>query len=306
MSDIVSPELSREEFVFLSLVESAGTALAAKIAETNGDNTALLAVYRACEEESRDSLFHTERLMTAILAGERILSITSPSDNDFDDVRFGFAALLVRRSRWNSGTLQSSDLERALDLIEDVLNLSKKPESRVIALHKLSALSEQKYERTNDEVDLRKAIQYLETAASLTVDAKERELLLINARCLRFKIEQEVLKSILSIPLRELPDTPISFTSAASKKFRFIDAASLAAGTCLRVLEFDVLPRQRYVALSYVWRGSHTEDFVFPSLGTVSIDGAIGADPISIYVLVTVCKCVAMLDCDLLWIDGKS
>ncbi|KAH7383885.1 hypothetical protein BKA66DRAFT_462978 [Pyrenochaeta sp. MPI-SDFR-AT-0127] len=36
----------------------------------------------------------------------------------------------------------------------------------------------------------------------------------------------------------------------------------------------------------------------------MTIEGAVGADPISIDVLITICACLAKLECDLLWLDG--
>ncbi|KAF1848979.1 uncharacterized protein K460DRAFT_275963 [Cucurbitaria berberidis CBS 394.84] len=164
---------------------------------------------------------------------------------------------------------------------------------------------EERWERPRDEEDLQQALQHLETAATFT-EAVESGLLLASAACLRFKIDPGVLKCILEIPVDQLRSTPVSFSSVSHKKFRFIDARSLATETSLRVLEFDALPRHRYVALSYIWRGSYIEGAEAPRLGTMTIDGATGADPVSIDVLVTVCKCIisASLECDLLWIDG--
>ncbi|KAH8723359.1 heterokaryon incompatibility protein-domain-containing protein [Phaeosphaeriaceae sp. PMI808] len=113
-----------------------------------------------------------------------------------------------------------------------------------------------------------------------------------------------MLKCILDIPLTHLPGNPMSWSVVTRKKFRFIDARSLAAGESLRVFEFDTLPRQNYVALSYVWSGRREKSSQSVTSNTMSIEGAFGADPISIDVLITIGKCVATFNYDLLWIDG--
>jgi hypothetical protein len=119
-----------------------------------------------------------------------------------------------------------------------------------------------------------------------------------------FKVEPDALEFILDIPVDDLSKAPVSWSKITHKKFRFIDAPSLAAGEKLRVVEFDALPVQRYVALSYVWRGSYNQDVQSFDTKTMSIEGVVGADPISIDVLITACKCVATMDCQFLWIDG--
>lgn len=215
------------------------------------------------------------------------------------------ATLLVRRSTWDDRK-KLEDLDRAVALVDGAL-LSPKIDAsyRVAALRKLSAMWEERWKRTRADSELQQAWQYLESA-SRYAGSIENNILLSNGATLRFKIDPNVLKCILEIPMVRLCSVPVSFSSVSRKKFRFIDVRSLATETGLRVLEFDVLPERRYVALSYVWRGSYTETAERPRLGTMSVEGAIGADPISIDVLVAVCKCIIAprLECDLLWIDG--
>ena len=287
-------------------LETANKLLADKRAESNDKSDAcLLAVYHEFEEDSRDKPFYEDGLMTAILAGETVLSTLKEGEEAWRNVTMSLAALFVRRSRWDDRK-HLGDLDHAIALVDHtLLGQDADASFRVTASRALSAMWEEKSERTRDENALRQALKHLETASAFAEPA-ERGVLLSSAACLRFRMDPSVLRSILEIPVHQLQSTRVSFSAGSRRKFRFIDARSLATETSLRVVEFDVLPRQRYVALSYVWRGSYIEGAEPPRLGTMAIEGAIGADPISIDVLVAVCKCIVapQLDCDLLWIDG--
>lgn len=287
---------------FKTLTSDAEKNLAILYHENGTGVDALLSVYQQTEEQSRDSLGNAEFLVTAILAGERVIAMLSRDDEKTLAVLMSLADLLVRRSRWDNGA-RILDLERAILLDQDASRCARDAPTQFIALQKLSAFFEDKYMRTGSQQELMQAIQHLQDAAQLA-DPIERGVLLANVACLHFKVQPDALKCILEIPLQQLSKAPVSWSDVAHKRFRFIDARALAAGKSLRVVEFDALPRERYVALSYVWRGVFREGVEPPALGTMFIEGAVGADPISIDVLVTVSKCVETLDCELLWIDG--
>jgi hypothetical protein len=288
--------------IYKAIISDAEESLATQLREHGAGNDALFEVYQQLEGESRDTPNYQEKLVTAILAGERVKATLSHDDERSPDVLVSLADLLVRRSRWDV-VARMSDLVRAILLFQDAIGCARNASTRISALQKLSSAFEKKYERTGSQQELMQAEQQLQAAAQLA-DSAERGILLASAACLRFKIQPDVLKCILEIPLQQLPKAPVSWSNVAHKKFRFIDARALAAGKSLRVVEFDALPRQRYVPLSYVWRGLSCEGIEPPVLGTMSIEGAVGADPISIDVLVTVGKCVVTLGCELLWIDG--
>lgn len=265
----------------------------------------MLASFQELERISRkDFPYSSDRLMAAVLAGERILEKAS-NRSDQHSLQAVFPlliGLLVRRSRWDRVSGRH-DLERAISLATQWRDLAEDNASRSRALHMLGTLYEEQYEQTANETDLQQAISYLENAVLYAV-SPAKESYLTEARCLSFKTEPNALTCILYIPLEDLPHKAVSFAETTKKRFRFIDARSLATRKSLRVLELNTLPKQRYVALSYVWRGSHAPGMEPPFLGTMSIEGAVGADPISIDVLITICKCVATFGCELLWIDG--
>lgn len=257
-------------------------------------------VYPELVVRSKKYLGSYHYLMTAIIAGERILSAASSAESDVSNVQLSLVELLARRSRWHL-LVRFKDLERAFAIASVALEEAKSDEVRIDALKKLSALSEDWYDRGGDEKQLLQAQALLEAAAELSKEP-EHGILLANAACLAFKINPDALKCVLDIPDEQLSKRPVVWPAVAHKKFRFIDARHLASGKGLRVVEFDALPRQRYVPLSYVWRGSYNA--ASKPTRTMSIEGAVGADPISIDVLTISAKCVATLGCDLLWIDG--
>lgn len=266
----------------------------------DGADDALAFVYHEMVALSKKYSGSYLYLMVAIIAGERLLASSLLPNADLLSVRLSLAELLARRSRWDL-LARFNDLKYAFALASEVLDKAESDELRIAALKKLSAFSEDWYERGGDEKQLNQAWSLLEAAAELTARS-ERDILLANAACLRFKSDAEALGFTLNMPDDQLSEKPVTWPAVAYKKFRFIDARHLASGKGLRVVEFDALPRQRYVALSYVWRGSYNA--ASKPTRTMSIEGAVGADPISIDVLITTAKCVETLGCELLWIDG--
>jgi hypothetical protein len=294
------PENHDDSPEFQALVENARVDLATRLVGRNTDD-GLLTVYRELESQSKETADYRHLLMTAIVAGENVLA-TSSNKEQAPGVALSLADLLVRRSRWDL-IARLPDMEYALVLMSTALLQLDSALPRISALQTLSVILEERYARTGDNQDLLQAHQRLQEAADLAVPS-ERKFLLASAACLLFKTDSNALKFMLDIPVKDLTKTPVSWSQITHKKFRFIDARSLAAGESLRVVEFDALPRQRYVALSYVWKGHYIQGAHDTNTKTMSIEGAIGADPISIDVLITACKCVATLGCQLLWIDG--
>lgn len=276
-------------------------------AQANHDTTqnALFSVYQKLELDSRVTYPNSpDRLVKAILAGDRLVAAAAAagSKEGFLAVLPSLIDLLARRSRWHLVD-RWPDFERALQFAEQWRDLEEDKALRISSLQKLAQLYEELYDRNGKYQDLKQAIRYTETA-SLHANGIAREALIADAACLRFKIDTMALPCVLNIPIDELRKQPVSYAKATRKRFRFIDARSLAAGEGLRVLELPALPKQRYVPLSYVWRGSHDPTSEEPSMGTMSVEGAVGADPISIDVLMIVAKCVAKFNCELLWLDG--
>ncbi|KAI9166418.1 hypothetical protein HJFPF1_02519 [Paramyrothecium foliicola] len=107
---------------------------------------------------------------------------------------------------------------------------------------------------------------------------------------------------VIEVPFAKLSEALISHAGLSPCRFRFLDCRTFAQRESLRLLEFSELPAQDYSAVSYVWRGLKTSNVV-PS-ESVAIEGADGADPISIEVLRLACVTSLYLKCNLLWLDG--
>jgi hypothetical protein len=293
------PEARDDSPEFRALIEKSKNFLASRLAGHDPDEPCHI-LFRELETEAKKNPEHKELLMIAIIAGERAVRMASNKEERVS-VILSLADLFLRRSRWDA-MARFSDMERALNLVSNTLLRLNSVVWRISALRTLSVILEERYARTGDENDLLEAHKRLQEASSLA-GPEERKELATTAACILFRIRPDALKFILDIPVDNLPKKPVSWSNVTHKKFRFIDVRSLAAGQRLRVVEFDALPHQRYVALSYVWRGSYKKDAQLDAR-TMSIEGAVGADPISIDVLITACECVATLGCQLLWIDG--
>jgi hypothetical protein len=293
------PEAHDDSPEYRALIEKSKAFLASRLAGRDPDEPCHI-LFRELETEAKKNPDHRELLMIAIIVGEKAVRMASNKEERVS-VILSLAHLFLQRSRWDA-VARFSDIERALNLVSNTLLRLNSVVWRVSALRTLSVILEEKYARTGDESDLLEAHKRLQEVSNLA-GLEERKDLATTAACILFKIRPDALNFILDIPVDDLSKKPVSWSNVTHKKFRFIDARSLAAGQCLRVVEFDALPHQRYVALSYVWRGSYKKDAQLETR-TMSIEGAVGADPISIDVLITACKCVATVDCQLLWIDG--
>lgn len=266
-----------------------------------GSNVAgLLFVYQRLEKESREDPHSETLLMTAVLAGERLIKILPEDDMASVDVKLSLADLYYRRSKWENRIV---DLESAIVYAGLVSRSDAEVPVRVLAYEKLSSFWEDYYTRSNKKDHLKNAWEALEKAAKL-VGRKERQGLLATASGLRFKIDPEAIRPNLSVSMEDLSKKTLSWPAISQKKFRFIDARHLAAGKGLQVFELDALPRQQYIALSYVWRNTERGQAIHSNNGFLTIEGVTGADPISIDVLISACTCVETLGCELLWIDG--
>lgn len=110
---------------------------------------------------------------------------------------------------------------------------------------------------------------------------------------------------VLSEPLSALSDAVVDISDDATPcRFRFIDCSELVHGCTLRVLEYSDLSAQSYATISYVWRG-----VIGPATapmakhGSFAVAGATDGDPISIDVLLHVCRACLIDKIPLIWLD---
>lgn len=107
------------------------------------------------------------------------------------------------------------------------------------------------------------------------------------------------------VPFAKLSDEKISLKHGVPKcRLRFIDCRTFASREELRILEFAELPKKKYSAISYVWKGRKPKTEITPPTGWIEIDGAEGADKVCIDVLRLACETSLRLGCDLVWLDG--
>ncbi|CAG9997121.1 unnamed protein product [Clonostachys byssicola] len=107
---------------------------------------------------------------------------------------------------------------------------------------------------------------------------------------------------IINIPYSDISSSPVSHAGIARCRYRFVECSSFVRREALRVIEFVDLPKQPYSTVSYVWRGLiRDEEDTSPIM---SVDGAEGADPISIEVFRLACVASLKRGCELLWLDG--
>ncbi|PBK63314.1 hypothetical protein ARMSODRAFT_1088617 [Armillaria solidipes] len=110
---------------------------------------------------------------------------------------------------------------------------------------------------------------------------------------------------VLSVPFSALSDAVIDISeNATPRRFRFIDCSELVHGCTLRVLEYSDLSAQSYATISYVWRGViGPATASMAKYGSFAVAGAIDGDPISIDVLLHVCRACLLDKIPLIWLD---
>ncbi|KAF7983164.1 hypothetical protein HWV62_23392 [Athelia sp. TMB] len=88
-------------------------------------------------------------------------------------------------------------------------------------------------------------------------------------------------------------------------RYRLVDCGQFVNHQSLRIFEFTDISTIKYGAISYVWRGVPPDprDDSMDSLGTFSVQGAEDGDPISIAVLLEVCKAALQESVPYLWLD---
>jgi hypothetical protein len=111
-------------------------------------------------------------------------------------------------------------------------------------------------------------------------------------------------RPILDINFGDIIDQPLSLIGATKYRFRFLDGDALAHKSTIRVLEFEDLPKIPYAVISYVWRGLPPHANVKSSLPNIHVEGAEGADPISVDVLRLVSLAAERKGCSLIWLDA--
>ncbi|KAK0665443.1 hypothetical protein QBC41DRAFT_327871 [Cercophora samala] len=172
----------------------------------------------------------------------------------------------------------------------------------------LGFLWESMYDVRPQVVYIERAVGVLEHVAAFMLHQKEEEashLLLSQCKILRLKAgDVNSMTCVLNLPFESLSKSPVSLDEVPPARYRFIDARPFADGTCLRVVETDILPKDRYVAISYVWKGVPPLNPTSNPPQTMAIKSAFNADPISLPALRTACRAAIQLHCPLLWLDG--
>lgn len=79
---------------------------------------------------------------------------------------------------------------------------------------------------------------------------------------------------------------------------------ALAHKSTIHVLEFEQLPTEPYAVISYVWRGLPAHPDVKSPLPNIHVEGAEGADPISVEVLRLISLAAEKYGCRLIWLDA--
>ncbi|KAK4173907.1 hypothetical protein QBC36DRAFT_380620 [Triangularia setosa] len=162
------------------------------------------------------------------------------------------------------------------------------------------------YDARLKKVYIERTIRVLECVATFMGHHEEDvyRTLLSQVKTLRLKDgDSNAMACALDILFKLLSAAPISLHKVPAGRYRFIDARSFADGASLRVVESKFLPKNRYAAISYVWK-------VVPSLSpegpksTMTIKSADNADPISLDTFRITCRAAVQLYYALLWLDG--
>ncbi|RFU77883.1 hypothetical protein TARUN_4351 [Trichoderma arundinaceum] len=111
-------------------------------------------------------------------------------------------------------------------------------------------------------------------------------------------------KTILHINFADIVDQPLALAGATKHRYRFLDGDALAHKATIRVLEFEHLPTLPYAVISYVWRGVPPHPDAKSPLPNIHVEGAEGADPISVDVLRLVSLAAEQHGCTLIWLDA--
>ena len=112
--------------------------------------------------------------------------------------------------------------------------------------------------------------------------------------------------TVLHRSLSTLEGAVLDITPFATPfRYRLLDCGQLVNHHSLRVFEFTDISTIKYGTISYVWRGVPLDpsDDSLDSLGTFSVQGAEDGDPISIAVLLEVCKAALQESVPYLWLD---
>ncbi|KAL7920579.1 hypothetical protein ACQKWADRAFT_297898 [Trichoderma austrokoningii] len=111
-------------------------------------------------------------------------------------------------------------------------------------------------------------------------------------------------QTILHLNFGDITDQPLALTGATKCRFRFLDIAALAHKSTIHVLEFEQLPAEPYAVISYVWRGLPPRADVKSLLPNIHVEGAEGADPISVEVLRLISLAAEKHGCKFIWLDA--
>ncbi|KAI3616926.1 HET-domain-containing protein [Moniliophthora roreri] len=110
---------------------------------------------------------------------------------------------------------------------------------------------------------------------------------------------------VLTKPLSSLDNTIIDISGEALPcRFRLIDCAKLVHEETLQVIEYPDTQGIPYAVISYIWRGAIGPTAAsFVKYGTFAVKGAEDGDPVSVDVLLHVCKAALLKNIPLLWLD---
>lgn len=289
------PEYHEESPSFQKSIIQAQTEVAARLSRRNGADAAsdLRDVFLELELEAKDASSSSQLLTTAIFAGRKLFDQQLKINRVDSAMALSLADLFLRRSEWDK-IVRLPDLDTAVYLGMEVISCSIPTVPRISALMKSSSYFEERFTRLGEQGDLDSAHGRLKDAAEYAreslKDPEQLSTLLAIAACLKFKVDDKALTCIMDIPFDSISKAPLAWSRPMRKIYRFIDVRSLAAGKALRVVGLNALPHYRYTALSYVWHGSATQSLMPTQSRTLTIAGAVGADPISIDVLRTVCQ----------------
>ncbi|KAL9481013.1 hypothetical protein ACSS6W_005799 [Trichoderma asperelloides] len=111
-------------------------------------------------------------------------------------------------------------------------------------------------------------------------------------------------RTILRINFSDIDGRPLALTGATKYRFRFLDGDALAHKSTIHVLEFEQLPAEPYAVISYVWRGLAAHPDAESPLPNIHVEGAQGADPISVDVLRLISLAAEKYGCRLIWLDA--
>lgn len=110
---------------------------------------------------------------------------------------------------------------------------------------------------------------------------------------------------VYKVCLSEIDGTLIDLNHLTPLRYRLIDCSQFINDQVLAIVEVNNIDTVQYSALSYVWAGLKADASTLAN-GTFNVCGAGDSDPISVQVLVQVCKLALKENTPWLWLDRIS